>query len=99
MDRYYSHTQNCRSCSQALERIRQIRPWLWGVLWGSAAMVGVESTNLAGLVIAALTGAALIQTGRWQQGLTAGDGRAPRNQVVRSAAPKSASMKQEAVTP
>ncbi len=94
MDRYRSHTQNCRSCSQALERIRQIRPWLWGGLWGSAAMVGSDSLSWTGLGLAALTGLALIQTARWQQGLTTGNGQAPRNQIVRSTA-----LKRDAVAP
>lgn len=94
MDRYRSHTLNCRSCSQALERIRQIRPWLWGGLWGSAAMVGSDSLSWTGLGLAALTGLALIQTARWQQGLTTGNGQAPRNQIVRSTA-----LKRDAVAP
>jgi hypothetical protein len=41
MDRYYSHTQSCRSCSTALRRIRAARPWAWVVLWGAAALVGL----------------------------------------------------------
>ena len=31
MDRYHSHTINCRSCSIALTRIRAARPWAWAL--------------------------------------------------------------------
>ena len=82
MDRYTSHTIHCRSCSTALRRIRAARPWAWALLWGSAVLVGIEQGNTwssVGLVAAALSGLGLRQLNRWEQGLTIGNGQAPRN--------------------
>ena len=82
MDRYRSHTIHCRSCSAALERIRRARPWVWGMLWGSAALVGSgqgDTWSLIGLITAALSGLGLRQLNSWEQGLTVGNGQAPRN--------------------
>ena len=82
MDRYYSHTQSCRSCSTALRRIRAARPWAWVVLWGAAALVGIGQGGVwsaIGVVIAALAGLTLRQVSRWEKGLIRGDGAAPRN--------------------
>jgi phenylpropionate dioxygenase-like ring-hydroxylating dioxygenase large terminal subunit len=82
MDRYYSHTQSCRSCSTALRRIRAARPWAWVVLWGAAALVGLGQGGVwsaIGVVVAALAGLTLRQVSRWEKGLIRGDGAAPRN--------------------
>ena len=82
MDRYTSHTINCRSCSTALTRIRAGRTWAWALLWGSAVLVGIQQGNAwssAGLVTAALSALALRQLNRWELGLTIGNGQAPRN--------------------
>jgi phenylpropionate dioxygenase-like ring-hydroxylating dioxygenase large terminal subunit len=82
MDRYYSHTQSCRSCSTALRRIRAARPWAWVVLWGAAALVGLGQGGIwsaIGVVVAALAGLTLRQVSRWEKGLIRGDGAAPRN--------------------
>jgi heme exporter protein D len=82
MDRYYSHTQSCRSCSTALRRIRAARPWAWVVLWGAAALVGLGQGGVwsaVGVVVAALAGLTLRQVSRWEKGLIRGDGAAPRN--------------------
>ena len=82
MDRYDSHTIHCRSCSTALTRIRAARPWAWTLLWGSAVLVGIQQGSAwssAGLGAAALSALALRQLNRWEQGLTVGNGQAPRN--------------------
>ena len=87
MDRYQSHTVNCRSCSTALTRIRAARPWAWALLWGSAVLVGVEqgtSLRILGLIAAAVSGLGLQQLNRWEQGLTVGNGQAPRNRPERA---------------
>ena len=82
MDRYNSHTVNCRSCSQALHWIRRGQPWCWVVLWTAAVLIGVGQMGwlsaLGGLL--ALVAALLLQRlRRWERGLTVGDGLAPRN--------------------
>ena len=82
MDRYRSHTVNCRSCSTALRRIQALRPWLWGALWGSAAVVGISQFSWLGVLTALISAVLLRQTARWQQGLLAGDGQAPRNRAT-----------------
>ena len=82
MDRYFSHTIHCRSCSAALANIRKARPWPWALLWGSAVLVGIgQGTpwSSVGLITAALSGLGLRQLNRWEQGLTIGNGLAPRN--------------------
>ena len=82
MDRYHSHTKQCRSCSVALNRIRLIRPWIWGSLWLSAVLIGAGQSNVVvwfGLGLAAISAFLLRQTSRWQRGLLSGDGIAPRN--------------------
>ncbi len=82
MDRYHSHTLHCRSCSVALRRIRLLRPWLWAAIWLSAVLVGVSPLSWlfgVGVGLAAFSGLSLLQTSRWEQGLLAGDGQAPRN--------------------
>jgi phenylpropionate dioxygenase-like ring-hydroxylating dioxygenase large terminal subunit len=81
MDRYHSHTVNCRSCSTALRRIQAIRPWLWGGLWTSAALVRWDGWLWPALSIGALMAVLLKQTASWQKGLTVGDGQAPRNRT------------------
>ena len=83
MDRYHSHTRDCRSCSAALARLEAVRPWLWGLLWLAAVLIGLgrlEWLSWLGLALAAVAALALERCGRWRQGLIAGDGRAPRNQ-------------------
>ena len=82
MDRYRSHTVNCHSCSTALRRIQALRPWLWGALWGSAALVGISQFSWLGVLTALISAVLLRQTARWQQGLLAGDGQAPRNRAT-----------------
>ena len=82
MDRYRSHTVNCRSCSTALRRIQALRPWLWGALWGSAALVGISQFSWLGVLTGLISAVLLRQTARWQQGLLAGDGQAPRNRAT-----------------
>ena len=85
MDRYHSHTKHCRSCSVALRRIKALRPWLWGALWVSAVLVGAGQLSWLfwlGIGVAVLSGLSLRQSSRWQQGLLAGDGQAPRNQRI-----------------
>ena len=82
MDRYDSHTIHCRSCSSALTRIHAAHPWAWTLLWGSAVLVGIQQGSAwssAGLGTAALSALALRQLNRWEQGLTVGNGQAPRN--------------------
>jgi phenylpropionate dioxygenase-like ring-hydroxylating dioxygenase large terminal subunit len=82
MDRERSHTRHCRSCSGALQRLRALRPWLIAMLWLSAALVGLGQwgwISAVGLGLALASGLALRQLGRWEQGLLAGDGQAPRN--------------------
>ena len=83
MDRYNSHTIHCRSCSTALDRVRKARPFTWALLWSGAALVGFGQGNrwsVIGLICAAIAALGLRQLGRWEQGLTCGDGQAPRNQ-------------------
>ena len=61
---------------------RAARPWAWALLWGSAALVGVgpgTTWSNIGLVTAAVSGLGLRQLNRWEQGLTVGNGHAPRN--------------------
>ena len=79
MDRYHSHTVNCRSCSTALRRIQAIRPWLWGGLWASAALISWDGWLWPALALAALMAVLLRQTARCRKALTVGDGQAPRN--------------------
>lgn len=82
MDRLHSHTRHCRSCSTALRRLQALRPWLWGSLWLSAVLVGLGQFGLLswiGLVLGFVTGLVFRQCQRWEQGLRAGDGLAPRN--------------------
>ena len=82
MDRYHSHTRHCRSCSAALRRLRALRPWCWGILWVSAALVGLGQfgpLSWCGLLLGLLTGLLMRQCRRWERGLIAGDGQAPRN--------------------
>jgi len=82
MDRFHSHTRHCRSCSTALRRLQALRPWLWGSLWLSAVLVGLGQFGLLswlGLGLGLLTGLVTRQCQRWEQGLRAGDGHAPRN--------------------
>ena len=84
MARYTSHTIHCRSCSTALDRVRKARPWSWALLWSGAALVGFGQGNrwsVIGLACAAIAALGLRQLGRWEQGLTRGDGQAPRNQL------------------
>ena len=83
MDRYYSHTIYCRSCSTALDRVRKARPCTLALLWSGAALVGFGQGSpwtVIGLAVAAIAALGLRQLGRWEQGLTRGDGQAPRNQ-------------------
>lgn len=85
MDRYHSHTIHCRSCSLALRRIRQVRPLVWGLLWSSAVLIGVGTgllLTLVGASIAAVAALALRQLASWEQGLTRGNGEAPRNRLT-----------------
>tara|TARA_B100002051_G_scaffold48061_2_gene42661 strand:+ start:601 stop:1926 length:1326 start_codon:yes stop_codon:yes gene_type:complete len=82
MDRYNTHTVHCQSCSTALKRIRAARPWLWGGLWGSAALIGTGHQTWLAVVIACLSGLLLRQTALWQQGLIAGDAQPPRNKLT-----------------
>jgi len=52
------------------------------MLWLSAALVGLGQwgwISAVGLGLALASGLALRQLGRWEQGLLAGDGQAPRN--------------------
>ena len=82
MDRFNSHTRHCRSCSQALRWIRRSRPAAWGLLWAGASLVGLGqggSISALGLMLSAGAGLALRQCNRWERGLLAGDGIAPRN--------------------
>ena len=82
MDRYDSHTRHCRSCSRALRWIRRARPWAWALLWAGAALSGVGqggAITWIGLVLSAVAGLMLRQGSRWERGLVAGDGIAPRN--------------------
>ena len=81
MDRYHSHTIHCRSCSTALRRIEAVRPWLWGGLWIAAVLIGGGNQLWPGLGLALVSAVLLRQTGRWQQGLVAGNGSPPRNQT------------------
>ncbi|BEV36475.1 Rieske 2Fe-2S domain-containing protein [Synechococcus sp. M16CYN] len=82
MDRFHSHTKICISCSSALRRIRTTRPWVWGFLWGSSALIGLGQGNqwsAIGLVVAVTAGITLRQLFKWELGLTTGSGKAPRN--------------------
>ena len=82
MDRYQSHTRDCQSCSGALGRLRIARPWLWGSLWLAAVLVGLGQfgpLSWLGVTLAVATGLAYRQCQRWERGLLAGDGQAPRN--------------------
>ena len=82
MDRYQSHTRDCQSCSGALGRLRIARPWLWGSLWLAAVLAGLGQfgpLSWLGVTLAAATGLAFRQCQRWERGLLAGDGQAPRN--------------------
>lgn len=82
MDRYNSHTRQCRSCAQALKRLRALKPWLWGGLWLSAVLMGLGqlgALSLLGVLLAIATGLVMRQVSRWERGLLAGDGLAPRN--------------------
>jgi len=62
--------------------LRALRPWLWAGLWASAVLVGVGQFGLlsgVGLLLGLVCGLGLRQVGRWQRGLIAGNGQAPRN--------------------
>ena len=80
---YNSHTRHCLSCSGALRWIRRIRPFAWGLLWVSACLVGLGQAgglSIVGLVLGTLAALVVRQSNRWERGLMAGDGIAPRNQ-------------------
>ncbi|MFM7085622.1 MAG: Rieske 2Fe-2S domain-containing protein [Cyanobium sp.] len=82
MDRHHSHTRHCRSCSEALQRIEAILPWLWGALWLAAVLIGLGQLgwlSWLGLALALVAALALLRIRGWRQGLLAGDGQAPRN--------------------
>ncbi len=82
MDRYNSHTVNCRSCSTALRWIRRGQPWCWVVLWTAAVLIGVGQMgwlSVCGALLAVLAVLLLQRLQRWERGLTIGDGLAPRN--------------------
>ena len=53
-----------------------------GALWGSAALVGISQFSWLGVLTALISAVLLRQTARWQQGLLAGDGQAPRNRAT-----------------
>ena len=83
MDRYVSHTIHCRSCSTALLWIRRAQPVCWGLLWLGAILIGINGgwgLISIGLIVSAAGVLGLRQTKRWERGLLAGDGQAPRNQ-------------------
>ena len=83
MDRYVSHTIHCRSCSTALIWIRRAQPVCWGLLWFGAILIGINGgwgLISIGLIVSAGGSLGLRQTKRWERGLLAGDGQAPRNQ-------------------
>jgi phenylpropionate dioxygenase-like ring-hydroxylating dioxygenase large terminal subunit len=70
LDRYHSHTINCKSCSTALKNLQKIR-WILGVVafggWVLGSILTVSSSILWPIyVAAALTGVSLL--GRWQCG-------------------------------
>jgi len=82
MDRDSSHTRHCRSCSRALRWIRRTRPAAWALLWCGASLIGLGqggSITWLGLMLSAAAALALRQCQRWERGLLAGDGIAPRN--------------------
>ena len=83
MDRYFSHTIYCRSCSTALIWIRRAQPLCWGLLWSGAILLGINGglgLISLGLILSASGALGLRQARRWERGLLAGDGQAPRNQ-------------------
>jgi hypothetical protein len=83
MERYQSHTKNCRACSGALSTIRQWRPRLAVLPWLGLFFVARWPTpwSMAGaLAGAVLAGLGLERLNRWEQLLQQGDGCPPRNQ-------------------
>ena len=82
MDRYHSHTIHCRSCSRALIWIRRAQPIGWGLLWAGAILIGLNAgwgLISLGLILSGSGALGLRQARRWERGLLAGDGQAPRN--------------------
>ena len=82
MDRYHSHTIHCRSCSRALIWIRRAQPIGWGLLWAGAILIGINAgwrLISLGLILSGSGALWLRQARRWERGLLAGDGQAPRN--------------------
>ena len=82
MDRYHSHTVNCRSCSTALRWMRRLKPLWWSTIWAGAVLIGVGQGNAwtgIGLSLSLIAALGLRQTGRWEHGLLRGDGDPPRN--------------------
>ena len=82
MDRYHSHTIHCRSCSRALIWIRRAQPIGWGLLWAGAILIGINAgwgLISLGLILSGSGALGLRQARRWERGLLAGDGQAPRN--------------------
>jgi phenylpropionate dioxygenase-like ring-hydroxylating dioxygenase large terminal subunit len=86
LDRYHSHTINCRSCSTALKNLQKIRWGLGAVAFGGwvlGSTLTITSSILWPIyVAAAVTGLSLL--GRWQCGqlidrLHRGNPSPPRN--------------------
>ena len=87
MDRYQSHTVNCRSCSTALRWVRRLKPVFWSTIWAGAVLIGVGQGTAwtgIGLILSLIAALGLRQTDRWEEGLTVGNGQAPRTKPERA---------------
>jgi phenylpropionate dioxygenase-like ring-hydroxylating dioxygenase large terminal subunit len=68
LDRYYSHTQHCSSCRNALKRIQQIRTSLLiasAVFWSLVPLVIALSSSFPVAAAAGLMGVPLLAVGLW----------------------------------
>jgi phenylpropionate dioxygenase-like ring-hydroxylating dioxygenase large terminal subunit len=84
LERWQAHTRHCRACSDALRRIRVLRPLIIvamaaDVILGSFALGLPLKLGLVVLLVAA--GLLLRQLNRWERQLLQGDGEAPRNRL------------------
>ena len=78
---------NCRSCSTALRWVRRLKPVFWSTIWAGAVLIGVGQGTAwtgIGLILSLIAALGLRQADRCEEGLTVGNGQAPRNKPERA---------------